>query len=52
MESLIKDILSGFMILVVVCAIDGCASDMIRLAGKAQKTGIISYKAYTEMLTK
>lgn len=52
MDSLIKDIVNGFTILAVVCAIDGCTTDMIRLAGKAQKRGIMSYKAYTELLTK
>lgn len=52
MESLIKDVLGGFMILSVVCAIHGCTGDMIMLAGKAQRQGLISYKAYTELLTK
>lgn len=52
MDSLIKDIASGFAILAVVCAINGCTADMIRWAGKAQKQGIMSYKAYTELLTK
>ncbi len=52
MESLFKDLLGGFVILAVVCAMQGCTSDMIRMAGKAQRQGVMSYKSYTELLTK
>lgn len=47
-----KDILGGFMILSVVCAIHSCTADMVKMSGEAQKKSLISYKAYMEMLTK
>ena len=52
MDSYLKDIVNGFVILAVVCAIYGCTSDMVRWAGKAQRRGVMSYKAYSELLTK
>lgn len=34
MDSLLKDIFQGFMIISVICAVHGCTSDMLLLAAK------------------
>ena len=43
MESLIKDAIEGFVILAIICGIYGLSNDVLSMAGKAQKDGLISY---------
>lgn len=50
MSNLITDIIEGFIILAILCGIYGFSNDMMALAGKAQKEGIISYSRFTEKL--
>lgn len=50
METLIKDIIEGVAILAILCGIYGFTNDMMAMAGKAQKDGLISYSGFTKML--
>ena len=50
MESLIKDAIEGFVILAIICGIYGLSNDVLSMAGKAQKDGLISYTEFTKKL--
>ena len=50
--SIISDMIEGFVILAIICGIYGFTADMMALAGKAQKQGIISYSGFTKALIK
>ncbi len=50
MENLIKDAIEGFIILAVLAGIYGLSNDVMTLAGKAQKNGLISYSDFTKKL--
>ena len=50
MESLIKDAVEGFVILAVLAGIYGLSNDVLTMAGRAQKDGVISYTEFTKKL--
>ncbi len=50
MENLIKDAIEGFIILAVLAGIYGLSNDVMTMAGKAQKDGLISYSDFTKKL--